>query len=332
MKKSICSIIVLSFLFSSSVSADIFTFEEFEFVAPTQSLWGSNNQTNDFGASGSDGLGILTLSYDIGASAGTVSADFPGLLSSHYSPVVVGPGITSIDLTFEGAGNANMSSNLGAWVNVDVSGFELVDLDYSLDIDETSNAVVGQEISGTDSFTAGRVGVNIIIAEVGINLDIIQDNFFTVLGIDGLLAYSLRGSGYTEFLPFSLSDNISLDLLLDSTGIWDVWVDNVMLANIFYTTFDAALILYEEHPDGVKICRRCISILPCYNYICGLDYDRNELELLNIGLYDDDPFALAFNQISTTEGFSIKVISEPPIILMYLLGLFVLFRQNYSNH
>ncbi len=50
----------------------------------------------------------------------------------------------------------------------------------------------------------------------------------------------------------------------------------VMTENITFSIFfDVNLVFYEEHIDGIKICKKCkwgFTLSPP----CGIDYDRNE--------------------------------------------------------
>ena len=305
----------------SATHALLFT-QPLDFDASTQSLWGPGGSTADFGASGSAGLGPVTFGYDIGASSGTVSAGFQGDMSVDYSPFLIIPGTTSLNLSFQGDADAGqLKSDLGAWANVwgeiDFSlldlDFDILDEDYVLNIDKSYTPQLDQQVSGSDSFTAADVGLDVKVAEVGAVFNIEQTDKFTAIAIDGILAYTLRGSVTTSLTPFSLDTDagLALDLGLSEVGIWDFWFLDIMLDNLFFTSFDAELLLYENH-------RGCGFL--------GLEWcGRNELPLADLDVYDGSPFPLAFNSITDTNGFSIQVgrsqVPEPSILALLSLGL-----------
>jgi hypothetical protein len=292
-----------------------------DFVAGTQSLWGSGSGAN-FGNSNAVSLGPVEIGYNLGASSGTVSAQFEGDMSVSYADSLAAPGTTSLSLSFLGDGaGGRLTSDLGAWAHVYVGPIDIVNEDYALNINEVYTPQVGQQVLGTDSATVGNAGLDVIVAEVGANFNIEQTDTFTATAVDGALAYSLRGSGAAPtLLPFSLTTDagLTLDLGLSEVGTWDFWFVNMMLENSFATSFDAELVLYEEHISGIGVC---VDIIP---YPCPT-YDRNDVTLADLNVYNGSAFALAFNSIDQTSAFSIEVASaqvpEPPTLALLVMGL-----------
>ena len=318
------ALLVLGIAPLQQTQATLFT-TALDFEAQNQSFWGAGSSSASFGSSGSWGLGPFDFSYDIGASTGTVSAQFGGNLLVDYAPTVYRYNAPSLDLNFLGdIGGGQIKSDLGAWANARALGFDILDFDYGLNINQNFTPQIDTKVSASDSDTIAGKEVNVIVAKIGVNFDIEQTDNFEVNSIDGLLGYSLRGSGVANSTPFSLDNSagLSIDLGLDAVGVWDIWFMDMTVDNTFSTLFDASLVLYEEHIDGIKICKKCKWGI-CIKIPCGIDYDRNETELASINVYDGDPFSLNFNSISNTitSGFSIRVVPEPPVILLLLIGV-----------
>ncbi len=59
-----------------------------DFEAQNQSFWGAGGSSVSFGSKDEWGVGPVTFNYDIGASSGTVSAQFGGDLLVDYAPTV----------------------------------------------------------------------------------------------------------------------------------------------------------------------------------------------------------------------------------------------------
>jgi len=311
---------VLTLFLAFNVNATVIN-QTLNFAASTQSLWGSGG-SSDFGASGSGGFGPVGFSYNIGASTGTVSGQVEGDILINYTPMLTSPGATAIDLGFMGGLNrGRLKSDLGAWVEVDGdfdlgpvdTGFNIIDEGYSLNIDKIFQPKLDQTVSANDSTTIGGTGLNVFFAEVGADFDIAQTDNFEATAIDGTLAYQLRGSVITSFIPFMLdkNDGLSLGINLDELGIWDFWFVDIALENLFSTSFDAELVIWENH-------RGCGILGSSW---CG----RNSHTLADIDVYDGDPFALNFPTVSTSTAFSIQVgsaqVLEPSSFALLMLGI-----------
>ena len=306
-----------------------------------QSLWGSGSSLN-FGASGSGSFAGISYSYDVGASSGTLSAEYQGGISVNYTSYLSAPGTATIGLNFVGDTNGgNITSDLGAWANINIGGLDILDEGYSLNIDQSFTPTLGQVASGEDSATIGGYGLDIGIASVGANLDLQQTDALAVSKIEGNLVASLEGSSTSITTPFSLSSSgLTFDLGLSEIGTWDVSFQNLTLDNLFSTSFDAALVLYEEHISGISFCyytvRTFFGNFRIY-YPCGVAFDENTFTLADIDLYDRDPFSLDFGSTSPLQGFSILVGVEPnptvpepaswALLLIGLASLVCLYRQ-----
>lgn len=286
-----------------------------DFTAANQSLWGSGPSVN-IGTSGSGSFVGISYSYDIGASTGTLSAAYQGGIAVSYNPYLSLPGTTPISLNFVGNANGgNITSDLGAWANINVAGLNILDKDYGLNIDQDFTPQLGHSASGEDAATLGGYGFDIGIASVGANLDLQQADFLTAHKIEGNLVASLQGTATSIMTPFSLtSSGLTLDLGLSTAGIWDISFQDLTLDNSFSTSFDAALVLYEEHISGISFCyytvRTWFGSFRIY-YPCGVAFDENTFTLADINIYNSDPFSIDFGSISPLEGFSIVVADAP---------------------
>jgi hypothetical protein len=294
-----------------------------DFIAGDQSIWGPGGSSAGFGSSGSTSLGPADFSYSVGANSGTVSGRFKGNMSINYVSSLAAPGATSVHLGFLGDINGGrIKSDLGAWVNVSALGFDVLDEGYGLNIDKSSTPKIQRQVYGSDSTTVGGAGVNIYVAKVGADFDIEQTDRFVAKGIDGFLVYGQRGSGVTSSRAFSLDSDIGLNLDLDlaEAGIWDFKVADVNLANEFAASYDAELVLYEEHTEVVWdwLDSRVVT-------------RRNDMTLADFDVYSGSPFALDFNEIDGASGFSIEVIPEPRSIAMIGLvsGCAVFVRRRF---
>jgi hypothetical protein len=303
------------------------------FNAPQQSLWGGGPSAA-FGSAWGFELGPVGFSYNVGASSGTVSAAVNGSLAVDHATTLMSPGLATLSLDFIGTpGGGLLKSDLGAWLNVTgkvLLPIPIIDKGYGLNVNQGFTPQIGSTAAGMASTALTGAGIDLGVAKVGADFNIDQTDLFTPTALNGLLDYGLRGSGITQSLPFSIASSAGLDLsvpLLQS-GTWDFAVRNLSLANSFSTGFDASLVLYEEHIDGIDWCYAWF--LP---YPCGFSFARNDVTLASIDLYDASPFALSFNTIASGPVFSVAVIPEPGTLPMLALGLAVLgaVRMHAAN-
>ena len=292
-------------------------------------IWGSNGSVSGFHSSGNE----LGVEWDIGASSGAVSALFQGEVSVDYTDYLSAPGTTSLNLDFEGTGTGQLTSQLGAWADLTFLSIPIIDWDVSFDIEQVFTPQLGQEVPVDDSIKVADVGFDLLLVEFGASLTIEQENRFTATGIDGSLAYSLRGSGITEYITFDdLTDvSTSFDVSLSQSGVWDLWIEDMFLDNLFYTSFDAEIFAYEEHLSGVEWVKKCVGrswYKSCW-WVLGTTESGSEVTLAEIDLYDGAAFGLDFNTIPNTNSFSIYVddptsVPEPSSIAILGLGLAIL--------
>ena len=159
-------------------------------------------------------------------------------------------------------------------------------------------------------------------AEVGADFDIEQTDRFEATAIDGTLAYQLRGSGTTLLESVSLDSDSGLSLAIDlaEVGIWDFWFIDMTLDNLFSASFDAELVIWENH-------RGCGFFGSEW---CG----RNSHTLADIDVYDGDAFALDFAPITTNRAFSIQVgnvpVPEPGSFALLIVGMAVLGCRRFK--
>jgi len=313
------------------------------FSTSDQSIWGPGGSTVGFDFSDSVsfdiplGLGSASVGYSIGASSGTVSAGFDGTMSVDYTGSLTAPGTTSLSLGYQGKPfsigcqqpqgliciptlnppGGTLSSSLGAHAQL-TSSVGNVGPDVTLETDAIFTPVLGNAVNNSDSITAIQLPViDVFVAAAGVQMGVTQDISFTANAIEGSLVYSLQGSGATNSMPFSLSNsgtNLAVDLT--QSGIWDFWFVDQTLANAFSTSFNLDLGVFASTEVG-----------------CGflaLESCETSKNLISPNVFNVDPFALAFNNISNMNGFSIEVgsnggpvssLPEPSTLAMLGIGL-----------
>lgn len=307
-----------------AANAGVFT-QSLDFFT-NESLWGPGGSSLDFGASGSTSVGVVDLfAYELGASSGSVNANHEGELRIGYVDTLTSPGVATLNLGFFGdTSGGRLKTDLGAFINVTtVGGLTVIDRDYGLNIDTTYNPTVPDNVSGSDSVTGITASVGIpLIAEAGVDFDIEQTSELDITGLTGTLEYTLRGSGLTQTELFALSSgNIEINIDLLQPGIWDFGLVGVDLENLFTTTYDLELVLFEEHTGRIG----CLVDSPLGCVIPELGTIRNDTTLADIGIWDREPFALSFINAMSLGGFSIDVREGVPIADVPEPGIFYLF-------
>lgn len=277
-----------------------------DFTAQTQSLWGPNGGSADFGASGGgDLVANIGYGYDFGASSGTVSAAYSGGLSVNYADSLLAPGNTTFALSFNSNTNgARIVSDLGAHANASVAGIDIIDEDYGLNVNQGFTAQLGESGTGHDTVTLGNSGVDVVVASAGVNYNIEQTDTLSFHSIAGTLVASLEGTATTVTKDFVLFDSgISFDLGLSDAGNWNVSVQNLTLNNTFSTRFAAQLQPFVTYVSGVKFCSGLWGI----PYPCGTKTSDYSITLASLDIYSGTPFALDFGTTSLSNAFSIAV-------------------------
>ena len=312
-------LVATALLLGSQAYADLFT-SLLEFHAAPQSFWGPGASPNDFYYHDRIG-GAVGIDYELGANSGTVTADAAGNLNIEYAAISTPNPTLGISL----AGLANgghFSTTFGAWVDID--GFVHVgmpwpipDLDfdwnlfsatYNLDVNEAFTPTLGGVFSGDDRFTAAGVGAGVGSIGAYVDLDIEQNSDLRLTGLDGWLRYTHRDTGFSAVMPFDITGNLENPIAVDlnRTGIWDVEVFDLALANSFRSEFD-------------------LNIGPTIDYIVG-SWHR---DLLGVEVHDTGAFGLDFNTIGRAGTFSIMIVPEPTsmALLVGALGLLGFSRR-----
>ena len=126
-----------------------------------------------------------------------------------------------------------------------------------------------------------------------------------------MLGYTRVGSGVEAFAPFSLLSNGGVDLQVDlpNFGLWEFWLADLSLDNLFQTSFDLGAGLFFQTRGcgflGLRWCR------------------QSNFNLAEFDLYDPAGFELPFAHIPKSGSFFISVVetAEPATLIVILLGL-----------
>jgi len=322
--------------------AALFT-ETLDFKATDQSLWGPGTGSVGFDYSGGYGFTVPILDvpvyvgYSIGASSGQVSARFKGDLTADYMPTLASPGTTTVNLSYQGQGpetiwkcllwigdfclipfpfvspgGGDLTSTLGAHAQL-TSSIGNLGPDLTLDINKGFVPQLDQTVSGSDSEpnVVQIPIVNLSVSSAGVSMGVTQTDYFTAIGINGLLYYTLQGSGIINSSPFTLATDagLSVPVSLTEPGTWDFWFVDQTLDNLFSTSLDMDLGLFVNYPCFPEVWETCTS----------------NFDLISPTIYSGDAFPLAFNSITNLNGFSILVseatIPEPGTFALLGLGL-----------
>jgi len=340
--KGLCLFVaVLACLNVGIAQAATFT-QLLDFSASDQSIWGPGGSTVGFDFSDSVsfdiplGLGSASVGYSIGASSGAVSVGFDGTMTVDYAGSLAAPGMTSLSLGYQGQPfeigfgscgsifcppaitppGGTMSSSLGAHAQL-TSSVGNVGPSATLETDALFTPTLGTTVNNSDSLTIAQVPlIDVLVADAGVQMGVTQDISFTANAIEGSLLYSLQGSGVANSTPFSFGNSgANLNVDLTEAGIWDFWFVDQTLANAFSTSFDLDLGLFASTIAGCGFL--------------GLSSCETSTNLLSVNAFNVNPFALAFNSISNTNGFSIAVggggpilsLPEPSSLLLFGIGL-----------
>ncbi len=302
--------------------AAVFT-EHLDFSA-AQSLWGDGSAAS-FQAAGATG-GAIGIRYDVGASTGTVSSAFNGVLTADYTETLSSPGTTAISLGFSGdGGGGRLTSDLGAWLQVDAfvdidapwflpdihADWTLLDYDYAFNIDETFTPALPGSVMGCDAIDLADVGIGISPLQAGIDVDINENLSLDINTMDGCMVSKSRQSGTTRLTPFTINSGASVMVSanLSEPGLWDLAFVDLSIINSLSVAFD-------------------LTLTPYLDYVLGTWSDT----LADINLYNN-AFALDFNQLNTC-GFTIEVAPIPdPMLLLGtgLAGLSVIARRKTTR-
>ncbi len=291
-----------------------------DFSSPTQAFWGPGQSAANFGINQMI-LGNTTfgMRFQAGASTGTVSANYDGVVSVAYDDLAA-PGLVPLSIGYQGdASGGHFQTALGAFVNVTayfpiIGGVTLTNPNYSLNTARTYTPSPPDSQSDNDAFTpaATVIGPDIGVgsAQAGIDYDIVQHATHTVSGLKGLAVATNQTSGAVRSTSFFLDALDDISLNLDEEGIWDIKLTNLSLDNLFSTDFDLAFVPFIQYTLG----------LGCGNAgtdsdngpLCGGD-GRLDTTLASIDLFSNTPFALALTSSNVLSTFQITVTDEQVI-------------------
>ncbi len=297
---------------------------DLSFTAPEQSMWGSG-PSGALRANGLIGNTTIGFAYDIGASSGTVEGNVNGKLGIEYASSLSGAGVTPVTLNFAGnSGEGLVSSLFGAWVDfkayVPLAGeIDLYQKGFQLEIDQPFTPKLGTTVVGSDAFTVKGIGVDAWIAGASVDFDIAQNDNLTPKALNGTLVYNLQGTDLVRTVDFSLTDDLSevLSVNLDREGIWDFSFLPFDLDGDFNVDFDLELMARAYY--------KTLELPEWYEFWnAHWETHSTEYALLDIDVFDADPFALKWNpDLARNNVFSISVgsASVPEPSLLSLLGV-----------
>ncbi len=320
-RQVVATVATIGLLALTPAQAALFV-QELEYDA-SDSLWGPGGNSFSFEASGSASVGIVDLfEYNIGVDSGTVSASYDGALHATYDDLLSAPGNTTINLDwipddarspFGGFTGGRLNTDLGVYANVTALGaFDILDVDYAVDINTRERPDIPDTLSGTDSTSGASASIDIFIAEAGAELRPNLTSTLNINSLSGILGYSKRGSGVVSTTPFSMTDSgINLDFNLAEAGFWDfMLMSDPVLNNAYSSSFGLDLVIFEEHLT-----------------LSGFKY--NEKNLGTLVSFPGSAFALSFANSVNLGSFSILVedivgsvaVPEPGSLSLLALGL-----------
>ncbi|MEL6466968.1 MAG: VPLPA-CTERM sorting domain-containing protein [Pseudomonadota bacterium] len=325
------------------------------FSVDNQSLFGSGSGA-DFGAS--VGIGSSTSTFQFGASTGASSGTIDSTASvdvqATFEDMAILGSTHNVSLSFGGA-SASFDTALGAFIDVSATvrtpeieiplapdipaasiPFTLVDEDYSLETAASDGTYFfGQVLSDSDSVSLPGAGAGVGIT-VSANPNVDQTSTLTLSSLMGTLSATHAASGTMLTQAVNLTNGL-LDFGFDfaETGIWDLALTDVTLAN----SFDSDFGLSATFTGGVEIGINCGNPATNSDNAFGCLFDQGvSTTTSTANVLPINPFGLNYNTVASLDLGAINVDAavEPSavplpaaawLLLAGLGGLFAMGRR-----
>lgn len=312
------------------------------FASGTQSIWGSGGSAS-FGGSGYlIGSNRLGVSYDAGASTGTVRSSVSGQLKANFADEIRLGSATSIGFDFFGnplggrlVGSLGAGIEVKAHLNTTLVGVPvgwnptLMDLGYRLDIDETFTGAVPKTVRGSDAFTPASVGIGLptfgigLGGGAGVDLDIQQTAELILNSLTGRIDARHRDTGtvVSRLLSITSPAEQFLDFDLGLTGEWDFSYGGLTLGNQYSTQFALNALPYIEYGVGVY----CGDLGDDDDNILCTD-EKLRRRVAGIDLFSSADITIDYGALDFARAFTINVLDlptgvpEPGTLWMALAG------------
>jgi hypothetical protein len=282
------------------------------FNAPDQSMWypgGPTGFTYKDGVKWESAPFSAAINLDFAASAGTVSGNVEGLLKVSYNDHLNTPGNALFEFQYAGIANeSKLRTSLGGSLKIDETfGVTFPWWTFIPDVNVTANLINSNPIllgntdftyafdtqaKGTAEFapTIGSLGVDVVVAGVGLDFKVTQDAYFTPRGIAGHLNYKHLGTGTSGWTTFGAYDTgwVQSTVSLALPGWWALSLTDISLTdNSFYTDIglEASASIWA-------------TILGKASFSFGLDIYRN------------NPFALTFEEVDALGGSMLVYVDQ----------------------